>query len=79
MITALAAQPNVETMVRNLSVPEAARYLGLSEAFLNRMRSTGGGPIFFKLGARVVYSTTDLESWLAARRRRSTSDTGEVA
>jgi len=65
-----------EAPKRNLNVPSAAHYVGLSKAFLNRLRSTGGGPAFFKLGARVVYSTVDLDEWLAARRRTSTSDTG---
>ena len=69
-----ASREYAEPTNRNLNVSAAARYLALSEAFLNRLRSTGGGPPFFKLGARVVYSNADLDTWLAARRRLSTSD-----
>jgi Helix-turn-helix domain len=61
---------------RHLSVREAARYTGLSVAFLNRLRSTGGGSRFFKIGARVVYSIADLDDWLERHRRTSTSDKG---
>ena len=62
---------------RNLSVNEAAAYTGVSVAYLNRLRTTGGGPAFFKIGARVVYSPLDLNEWLAKHRRTSTSDVGQ--
>ena len=57
--------------------PDAALYLGLSPATLETMRSRGGGPQFVKLGRRVVYRREDLDVWLAARVRKSTSDPGE--
>ena len=59
-----------------LSTPAAAEYLGLSPATLETMRSRGGGPPFVKLGRRVVYQREDLDSWVSARRRKSTSDPG---
>ncbi len=58
----------------NLPVTAAAERLGVSAAFLNKLRSQGGGPIFAKLGRRVVYSIADLDAWQHAHRRRSTSD-----
>jgi hypothetical protein len=51
----------------------AARHLGVSEAFLERKRCTGGGPAFVKLGARVTYRREDLDAWIAANRRYSTN------
>jgi excisionase family DNA binding protein len=57
-----------------LSTPEAADYLGLSPSFLNKLRCTGGGPGYAKLGRRVLYPKSELQSWLEASRRRSTSD-----
>lgn len=60
-----------------LPTEHAARYLGLSPKTLETLRTRGGGPPFLKLGRRVVYRKTDLDTWLAARVRRSTSDTGE--
>jgi hypothetical protein len=55
---------------------DAARHVGLSESNLNKMRLTGGGPTFLKLGRRVLYKIEDLDDWLNRRRRTSTSDQG---
>jgi predicted DNA-binding transcriptional regulator AlpA len=74
----MAAQPQPDTFVRNLNVSQAAQYTNLSESFLNRLRSIGGGPTFFKVGSRVLYSSIDIDQWLASRRRTSTSDSGET-
>ena len=64
------------TTLQRLPVKEAARYTGLSVSTLNKLRVFGGGPVFLKLGRRVAYDATDLDAWLASRRRRSTSDGG---
>jgi predicted DNA-binding transcriptional regulator AlpA len=57
----------------------AAEYVGLSRSTLAKMRLRGDGPFYSKAGPRiVVYDVADLEDWLAKRRRRSTSDTGET-
>jgi predicted DNA-binding transcriptional regulator AlpA len=61
---------------RKLSAPEAAEYIGLSQSTLAKRRVFGGGPKYLKLGRRVVYDTRDLDAWLNAHRRLSTSDTG---
>ena len=58
---------------------DAATYCGVSTSFMNKLRGVGGGPVFIKMGRRVVYSTEDLDDWLTARRRTSTSDTGKAA
>lgn len=52
----------------NLRVRQAADYIGLSKSFLDKARMTGTGPIFAKLGSTVIYSTADLDAWVAARR-----------
>ena len=62
-----------------LPVEAASRHVGLSVSTLNKLRVFGGGPVFLKLGRRVVYDLADLDAWLATKRRRSTSDAGEVA
>jgi hypothetical protein len=50
---------------------------GLSRKFLAHARGRGDGPPFSKpSGKLVLYSVVDLEAWLAASRRNSTSDTG---
>ena len=62
---------------RKLSTPEASAYSGLSIPYLNRLRTTGGGPAYLKIGSRVVYDRDDIDVWLAKHRRTSTSDTGD--
>jgi excisionase family DNA binding protein len=57
-----------------LPVQEAANYLGLAVSTLNKLRCSGGGPAFFKLGRAVRYDLEDLKEWLASRRFRSTSE-----
>lgn len=59
-----------------LTVDDAAAYTGLSVSTLNKLRVLGGGPVFLKLGRRVAYDRSDLDAWLASKRRRSTSDFG---
>ena len=52
---------------------EAARFLGLSRRTLAKYRVVGGGPVYVKLGRRVVYALGDLQDWANRRRRDSTS------
>jgi len=57
--------------------PEAvARLLCVSLQRLANIRLEGGGPPFVKIGRSVFYRTEDLTEWLAANRRKSTSDRG---
>jgi hypothetical protein len=56
--------------------PEAAGLMKLSESSLNKLRVTGGGPDYMKLGRRVVYPRRALDAWMNARVRTSTSDPG---
>lgn len=50
-----------------------ASYLGVAKQTLARWRCEGGGPAFLKLGTRIRYERADLDRWLDARRRSSTS------
>jgi hypothetical protein len=51
----------------------------LSSSTMAKLRLSGDGPIFSKCGRSCIYAKQDLDTWVAARRRRSTSDEGEVA
>ena len=53
---------------------EAAGYLGLSVSTLAKLRMRGDGPPFSNLGSRVLYHPSDLDAWVASRKRTSTSD-----
>ena len=59
---------------RRVGVNEAAPYTGLAVSTLNKLRCQGGGPVFAKLGRRVIYSTDDLDDWVSKHRRASTSE-----
>jgi predicted DNA-binding transcriptional regulator AlpA len=64
-------------MKRILRTPEAGEYLGLSASTLEKMRLTGTGPEFVRLGERAVgYDVASLDAWLEGKRRLSTSDRG---
>jgi hypothetical protein len=64
----------MELPSKRLRTKPAAEYCGESEAALAKRRLNGSGPPYIKLGRTVVYDTRDLDDWLAAHRRRSTSD-----
>ena len=51
-----------------LTVSEAAQSLGISKSWLDKLRESGAGPAFIRLGRRVVYDARDLEEWAAAHR-----------
>ena len=57
----------------------AAIYTGSKPNYLEKLRCTGGGPVFIKRNGLVRYDPDDLDAWLQAGRRKSTSDTREVA
>jgi hypothetical protein len=60
-----------------LTTHEASAHLKIAASTLCKMRLSGEGPPFLKLGPRrVVYDLADLEFWASSRRRRSTSDAG---
>lgn len=59
---------------RYLRTHDAAAFLGLSGRTLEKHRCTGTGPVFRKLGGRVVYAIDDLEAWAAERAHKSTSE-----
>lgn len=59
-----------------LKTPDAALRLGLSARTLEKHRCYGTGPMYRKLGGRIVYAIEDLDAWAEIGRRRSTSDPG---
>lgn len=72
-----------------LTAPEASAYLShhlgcsVAVATLAKWRiATSFGPPFHRLGRRVVYARSDLDSWINQRlgnARRSTSETAAAA
>jgi hypothetical protein len=61
-----------------LDTRQAAAYLRLRPATLERWRCVGDGPVFHKFGRRVLYSQDDLDAFADGARRVSTSDPGDL-
>ena len=61
---------------RFLRTHDAAAFLGLSGRTLEKHRCYGTGPVYRKLGGRIVYALVDLDAWAEHGLRRSTSDPG---
>lgn len=57
-----------------LLTEQAAIYLQIARSTLETMRVRGGGPKFCKLGGRVRYRKVDLDAWIEASVRASTSE-----
>ena len=72
-------QANPGWLDEAIDTKEASRITGVAEASLMTQRVRGGGPVFFKLGQKVIYTRRTCFEHLAARRRTSTSDTGRAA
>ena len=61
--------------MRYLRTPGAAEYLGVGQSTLERMRSSGTGPKFRRLGTKIVtYAVADLDAWASEQVLSSTSE-----
>jgi len=59
---------------RIMRTQDAADYVGLAASTLEKMRLTGDGPQFIRLGGRAVgYAVEDLDAWLDGQRQMSLS------
>jgi hypothetical protein len=58
---------------RLLNVKEAADYLRCGVSTLNKLRVSGGGPMYIKMHGRVLYKIDDLDRYIAQHRIRSTA------
>ncbi|MDO9282164.1 MAG: helix-turn-helix domain-containing protein [Methylotenera sp.] len=63
----------MQTQTQLLSTPQAAKFLNVSIAFLERDRWAGARIPFVKVGSRAVrYRLDDLENHIATNRQQST-------
>lgn len=68
--------PNTVALPRLLTQRDLAAYIGKSTAWCERARWAGEGPRFVKLGRHVRYRAEDVQDWLDAHVRQSTSEAG---
>lgn len=57
-----------------LTAQQVSDAYGVAKSTLAKMRLSGTGPVFVKLGRRVAYRLDDLEAWVTENRFRSTSE-----
>jgi hypothetical protein len=62
-----------------LNTKQAAAHCGISKSNLDKLRVYGGGPLYIKVGARVVYDRVDLDTWLIGKKVANTSQQVAVA
>lgn len=72
----MTTQVNSQITAPLLNEKAAAERLGLAVKTLQKWRWTGGGPVFAKLGGTVRYRVSDIDAFVAANVRASTSDRG---
>ena len=65
--------PDIENIKRLFNEKDAAAILCVKVPTLRRWRWAGGGPRFLKIGGAVRYDLADLEAFIVASRRHSTS------
>jgi len=59
---------------RLLRTPDAARFLGISIRTLEKHRTYGTGPVYRKIGGRVVYAVEDLQAWTSFCKDTATTE-----
>ncbi|WP_443970854.1 helix-turn-helix transcriptional regulator [Sphingobium sp. CR28] len=56
-----------------IDTEELAARWSVSKSYLNKLRLTGDGPPFVKIGTAVRYDLASVSSWLDKKQRTSTS------
>ena len=71
-----------ETLFGSTDTAGAARFLNLGASTLEKLRVSGGGPLYVKASdgpnARVSYTYVDLRAWQDERKRRNTAGTSPL-
>ena len=71
--------PNQTPPCFYLTTSEAAARCGFSPRTFEKYRVTGDGPRYVKRGKKVLYPSHELDTWMAAGIRRSTTHSGRAA
>lgn len=65
--------------IKHLNQTDLSRRWKVSPRTLERWRWVGVGPVFLKVGGRILYRLEDVETFEARQRRQCTTDTGAMA
>jgi hypothetical protein len=63
-------------MKQLMTTQETADYVRHAGQTLAKWRCYGQGPRYVRVGRSILYDRADVDAWLDARMRRSTSDPG---
>ena len=63
----------IETQKLTLSIPEAAKRLGISDTSMRQLARTKGFPSF-NVGCRILVSAKGLEAWVEEQARKDVLD-----
>ncbi|MCK9598141.1 MAG: helix-turn-helix domain-containing protein [Sphaerochaeta sp.] len=55
-------------MIGYMKTPRAAEYLGLSKSLLEKLRRSGTGPTFHRVGSAILYKKEDLDSFATGKK-----------
>ena len=56
-----------------LTPKEVVKEYGIGLSTWAKLRLQGGGPVYSKLGEKVLYNRADIEAWLKSKRVANTS------
>ena len=57
-----------------LNTHQAADEFGLSKSWLAKLRLTGNGPTYCKVGKRILYRRDEFQNWIESHAQKSTSE-----
>ena len=57
-----------------LNTRQVAERYGLSKSWLSKLRMSGAGSPYLKVGRRALYERSTFEHWLTSHRRLTTSE-----
>jgi hypothetical protein len=57
-----------------LTTRQAALDFNLSTSWLSKLRLTGNGPTYCKVGKRILYRRDEIQRWIDSHSRKSTSE-----
>jgi predicted DNA-binding transcriptional regulator AlpA len=60
--------------LRLLRAPQVAEVLGTTVGHLAKLRLTGRGPAFVRLGRAIAYDQRELQRWIDSRTFKSTAE-----
>lgn len=57
-----------------LNTHQAADEFGLSKSWLAKLRLSGNGPTYCKVGKRIFYRRDEFQNWIVSHSQKSTSE-----